>query len=357
MDIDKLIATISWGSIPAVVSTYDEEIISLVLRPPTPREQAMAVLVYNRELKRGSVMGLLSEQNMLSHLMVLGQWSTEKENEIEGLYKDIQTIRRGLMDFVFNTTRLEHARSLLRRAEKALMERLNKKNRLLQNCREANAELCQQRYLISQITEDECGNKFWSRTEDFDNHPDSALILQLCECYYSESRMLSSDIRRLARSQQWRPYWEVSKSTNDLFDNPVVLWSSNQRELAYWSTIYDSVYSAYERPSKQVINDDDLLDSWFIRQGEKVDSKSNESSVNKPSKPGRNEEFIMADQDGAKRVYNLNDPGSRAKIRARQKVLRQKGSVTEQNMPDSQREMRQQLSTMQKDHVKSINCR
>lgn len=357
MDIDRLIATISWGCIPAVVSTYEGKIISLVLRPPTPKEQAKAAVVYNSEIIRCSLMKLFSEQEMLSYLMSLGQWSLEQENAIEGLHKDVHTIRRGLIDLVFNTTKLEHARSLLRRAEKVLMDNLNTKHKLLQNSAESHSELCQQRYLIGQITDDEDGNKFWKTTKDFDEYQDSALISQLCEHYYRKSRVLPKDIRELARSPQWRPYWEVAKSTNYLFDNPITSWSLNQRELAYWSTIYDSVYAAYERPSKQIIDDDDLLDSWFIRQGEKVDNKSTESGVKTQNKPGRNESFIMSDQDGAKRVYNMNDPKARVQIKARQKLLKQKGSIAEQNMPDSQREMRQQLSEMQRSHVKGINRR
>jgi len=357
VDNERLIATISWGCIPAVVSTDKGEIISLILRPPTPKEQAKSVSVYNLEIRRGSILKLFSEQELLSYLIDLKQWSIEQEDTIEGLQKDIHTIRRGLLSLVFNTTKLEHSRSLLRRAEKVLMEHLKTKHKLLQNSIESHAELCQQRYLMSQITEDDDGNKFWPTTDDFDNFSDSALISQLCEYYYRKSRMLPSDIRRLARSPQWRSYWEISKCTNDLFDNPVTSWSLNQRELVYWSTIYDSVYAAYERPSKQIIEDDDLLDSWFIHQGEKIDSKSAESSVKTPNKPGKNEVFIMSDQDGSKRVYNMNDPKSRAQIRARQKILQQEGSITEQNMPDSQREMRQQLSEMQKNHVKSINRR
>lgn len=342
---------------PVTVSTNDGEIISLILRPPTPKEQKMSALVYNRELQRGSNMGLFCEKDMISHLITLGQWSINKENEIEGLYKDIHTIRRGLIDFVFNTIKLERARSLLRRAENVLAERIGNKNKLLQSSREAHADLCQQRYLISQITENEDGNQFWETQEDFDNYSDSSLILQLCQHYYTESHILVSDIRKLARSQQWRPYWEISKSTNDLFDDPVISWSSNQRQLAYWSTIYDSVYSAYERPSKQIVDDDDLLDSWFIRQGENVDKKSIESGTNQCNKSGKNESFIMSDSDGSRQVYKMNDTNARIQLRARQKLLQQKGSVAEQNMPDSQREMRQQLVNQQTKHIKSISNR
>lgn len=354
---ERLIARINWGYIQTTVSTQDNDIISLLLRQPTPKEQAQAAQVYSTERQRATIIGLPSEIEILENLIVLERWSSDKEVEIEGLQKDIYTIRRGLLDFLFNTTKLEKARSLLRRAETALIERLNQRHLLLQNSAEAHAEICQQRYLIGQITESEDGERFWQTTQEFDNCSDEALITQLCEAFFQRSRVPIILIRELARSQQWRMYWEIAKNTNDLFNNPVSSWSLNQRELAYWSTIYDSVYGAFERPSKDIIQDDDLLDSWFIRQGEKIDSQTQKGMTPKSNKPGRNEEFIMADRDGAKRIYEMNDPGTRAKIKARQKLLNQQGTIREQDMPDSQREMRQQLMEMQRKHVKDIGHR
>jgi len=354
---ERLVAKISWGYIPTTVSTQDGKLVSFLLRSPTPKEQAQAAMTYSTELQRAVFIGLPREKNILENLITLGQWSSKKEEEIEGLQKDIRTIRRGLLDFLFNRTKLEKARSLLRRAEEALVERCVNRHNLLTNSAESHAEICQQRYLIGQITEDENSKRFWSTTQEFNDCQDIELITQLCESFFQKSRVPIVLIRELARSQQWRPYWEITKNTNDLFENSVVSWSLNQRELAYWSTIYDSVYGAYERPSSDIIEDDDLLDSWFIRQGDKIDNKSQKSGAPQSNKPGKNESFIMSDEEGAKRVYSMNDPGSRAQIKARQKVLNEHGVVKEQNMPDSQREMRQQLVSMQRKHVKDIGRR
>ncbi len=354
---ERLVAKISWGYIPATVRTQDNKLVSFLLRSPTPKEQAQAAMTYSTELNRAVIIGLPLEKNILKNLITLGRWSPEKEEQIEGLQKDIRTIRRGLLDLLFDRTKLEKARSLLRRAEEALVERCVDRHNLLTNSAESHAEVAQQRYLIGQITKNESGEQFWSTTKEFHDCQDIELITQLCESFFQRSRIPVVLIRELARSQQWRPYWEITKNTNDLFENAVVSWSLNQRELAYWSTIYDSVYGAYERPSSEIIEDDDLLDSWFICQSEKIDNKSQKSGAPQPNKPGRNESFIMSDAEGAKRVYSMNDPGSRAQIKARQKVLKEHGAVKEQNMPDSQREMRQQLVDMQRKHVKNIGRR
>ena len=354
---ERTIAQIVCGDIPATVITKDNMSFSLFLHPPTPKEQAEAAAVYSVEYQRAILLGLSNENDTISDMIALDRWSSQKEIEIEGLQKDIHNIRRGLLDFLFNRNKLEKIRALLRRAENALLERLSQRHELLHKSAEIHALTCQQRYIISQITEKEDGDLFWDTKDDFENFDDISVIIQLCEFFFMRSHMSNEVIRELARSQQWRVYWEICKNTNDLFSGPVSSWSWNQRELAYWSTIYDSVNDAYERPSKDIIVDDDLLDSWFIRQGEKSDKRTQTNMTPQSHKPGRNEEFIMADQEGAKQVYNMNDPGSRAKIRARQKVLARQGSVREQDMPDSQQEMREQLMGMQRKRVKDISRR
>jgi len=354
---ERIIAQIICGDISATIITKDNKPLSLLLRPPTAREQAKAAAVYSVEYQRAIIKGLLDENDTISDMISFGKWSDKKEKEIEGLQKDIHNIRRGILDFLFNKTKLEKIRALLRRAESALFERLAERHHLLDKSAETYALICQQRYLISRITQKENDRLLWATKEDFENFDDIGIIIQLCEFFFMRSHVPNKVIRELARSQQWRVYWEIAKNTNYLFDGPVSLWTWNQRELAYWSTIYDSVYEAYERPSKDIIADDDLLDSWFIRQGEKGDNKTQIDTTAQSRKNGRNEEFIMADKEGAKQVYNMNDPGSRAKIKARQKLLQKHDTIREQDMPDSQQEMRTQLAGMRRKHVKDISHR
>lgn len=356
-EIQRLISQISWGYVPATVNTQNGQLVSLLLHPPTPREQAKAAIVYSTERQRAVLIGLPPEKEILEDLIAMGRWSIATEEEMAGLEKDIHTIRRGLLDLLFNKTKLEQARSLLRRAEKALIDRLYQKHNLLQNSAEAHAEVCQQRYLIGRIAETEDGNLVWPTEEEFDDCDDNELITQLCELFFQRSQLSVRTIREIARSNTWRTYWEVAKTSHDLFGGPISGWSLNQRELAYWSTIYDSVHAAFERPSKDVIVDDDLLDSWFIRQSEKIESKTQTGMAPQPPKQGRNEQFIMADREGAKRVYNMNDPAARARVKAKQKVISQRGIVREQDMPESQNEMRQQLAERQRKHVKDISRR
>ena len=354
---DRIIAQIICREIPVTILTYNKTHLSLFLHPPTPKEHAKSVAVYSSEYQLAISEGLLNEQDTIENMIAIGKWSNQTDIEIDGLKKDIHKIRRGLLDFLFNKTKLEKVRKLLRSAESALLKRLARRHNLLQQSAEIHALTCQQRYLVRYVTKNEDGSLFWKTDKDFDDSNDMNTIIQLCELIFLRSHLSTEVIRELARSQQWKMFWEISKNTNDLFEGPVTSWSWNQIELAYWSTIYDSVNEAYERPSREVIDDDDLLDSWFIRQSEKNNAKANNTVSSQPNKSGRNEEFIMSDKEGAKQVYNMNDPMSRAKIKARQKILHQKGVIREQDMPDSQGEMRQQLANKQISRVKDITRR
>src|SRR5690606_37527210 len=111
------------------------------------------------------------------------------------------------------------------------------------------------------------------------------------------------------------------------FRRPPTEWSYNQNELSRWSYIYDIVFESMDRPSEQVVEDDDLMDSWLIRQSERVASQTkkreSESVLGQAGggKNGRNEMFVVADAKGAQRVYDLNDPSARGLVKQTQQFV------------------------------------
>jgi len=181
---ERIIAQIIWGYIPVTVITQDNTLLPLLLRIPTPKEQAKAATIYSCEYRHAINAGLSNEDAIIRNMIVLSSWSHKKDLEIEGLQQDIYNIRRGLLDLLFNKTRLEQARTLLRGAESALYERLAQKHGLTHNSAEAHALMCQQRYLISCITETEDENAFWPTESDFEDFSDVNMIIQLSDMFF-----------------------------------------------------------------------------------------------------------------------------------------------------------------------------
>jgi hypothetical protein len=230
-----------------------------------------------------------------------------------------------------------------------------RRHELLIGTAEGQALLTQQRYTISQITYFEDGDKFWSNDQIFNASHEFKLIDKLCNIFFKISRVDTRIIREMARSNIWRSIWSSCKTGNP-FGKPILELSYNQQSLIHWSCVYDGVYEAYERPTKDIIDDDDILDSWFIKQGKKIEEKSKKQfgeEVMKKSKRrgGRNEQFVFCDKEGAKKVYEMNDPNTRNLIRKKQNIINQQKSVKEQNMPDSQNEMRKIAVDQLRKHV------
>lgn len=356
-EIERLVDIICWGSIRTEETLADNKQITFILRNPTPKEKAIAASIYQKEYKDAILTGLPTEEQLLENYVEIGKWNPEKDVQIEGIKKDIQTLKRGLLDLLFKVNDLERVRELLRRAENKLLELLMERNKLLANSAENYALLCSQRYIISCITEDEDGKCFWQTRQDFNDDENIQLINRLCVLFFERSTVGSQKIREVARSNIWRSLWVVGKDISTLFDGSVVEWSDNQCNLAYWSHVYDMVYEAYERPSREIIEDDDLLDSWLIRQGEKIEKRCNkeatESLVKGSHKKGdRTEHFIMTDREGAKKVYDANDNLSRAKIKARQRVIQQKGHIKDEFLPDTMQEIKEKFMRQRQNKIK-----
>lgn len=357
---DRIITSISCADVFTDIE-YDGKPTSLVLTPPTTRDLARSIHIYNTELLLACDAGMMLEDELIRHKIELGEWDPQTDYEIIGITEDIQKMKRGLIDLWFNRTHLEQTRATIRSAEKALFTRLMKKSDLLVSSAEAHAKMRQQRFIISKITKTLDDKVLWADEDEFNRCKDITLINRLCRLYFGMSHFETSTLRELARTSPWRQIWRGTDAI-DIFGRPANEWTYNQRELVAWSHTYDSIFEAYQRPPKEVIEDDDLVDSWLMKESEKMDERSKSdlsSSVLPPSgkKNGKQEVFIMSDAEGAKNVYAMNDPVSRARVKAQQRVIEKHGRIKEQHLPESQNQMREQIMQQRSQRIKDITRR
>jgi len=357
---DRIITSIACADV-FVDTTYGGKPISLVLTPPTARDLGRSIHIYNTELLLACDNGMALEDEMLRHKISLGEWDPKTDFEIAGISEDIQKMKRGLIDLWFNKTQLEQTRTTIRSAEKAMLNRLIAKSDVLLGSAESHAKMRQQRFLLSRITKTLDDELVWKTQEDFDNCSDIAFINKLSRHFFALSHLETKVLRELSRTSPWRQMWKGSNAV-DIFGKPANEWTYNQRELVAWSNTYDSILEAYQRPPREVIDDDDLVDSWLMRESEKMDerSKGDLSSTVLPEssrKSGRQEVFVMSDEDGAKNVYAMNDPIGRAKVRAQQRVVEQHGKIKDQHLPESQQQIRQKAMQERSRKIKDITRR
>ena len=352
MDYQKKQRTIDlvlWGKVATEVNGVD-----FIFNIPTAEIKAKSTLEYDKALLEAKSSNLLTEEEALE----VGNWDYEDEGEIASIRRDIENIRRGLLDFQFHKIKLEKARQLLKAAEKALVEKISEKFGLLTETDENYALLRQQRFIISKITRLEDDKLFWPTMKSFDDDTNIGLISILCSDFFNGSIISDINFRLIARSEPWRTTWSYFKKGGALFGADL---SRNQDRLVYWSNVYDSVYEAYERPSQQIIEDNDLLDSWFMHEAEKVSRQQREKMIDKKfgknTKGGKQELFVMTDKQGAKDIHDLNTRHSKIIAKNRQTVIDKQGKIDEQDLPDSQLALRQQAIKQTKDRMKSISNR
>lgn len=357
--IEKLIDSISCDKIITEQRLGNGSLIELLLYNPSAIDKKRSFLAYEKAYDIAIETGLLTEEELKIFFIENGLWSIEKEIRIETIRSDINKIIKGLLGLIFQKNKLNTAKSMLRKAEKELMNLIIEKNTLLKNSAENYGLSQKQKYIISRIVYNENGERFWRSICDFENEHNVTLINKLCSLFFEESRLNNKTIREIARSYQWKTIWYISKDSGNLFEESPINWTENQVNLAYWSRVYDMVVESYERPSKDITEDDDLFDSWLINQNDKIEDKCKGNKIDnvKNKKNGKQEVFVFADRDGAKDVYELNDGLNRTKIKAKQKVIDLKGNIKEQNLPDSQIEMREQLAGQIKDKMSDIRNR
>jgi hypothetical protein len=149
---------------------------------------------------------------------------------------------------------------------------------------------------------------------------------------YEDSVILNEDFRAIARSNGWRPIWNLGKKTGDLFSNPSSMLTRDQIMLASFSSMYDSVYESPESPPDKVIEDDDCLDGWFIDQRKKNEKYKREQEaeniITNKKIANSSEIFIVAQSpEEIGYVDSLNSVQSRQIKKGRMEQMMDKGTI------------------------------
>jgi hypothetical protein len=137
----------------------------------------------------------------------------------------------------------------------------------------------------------------------------------------------------------WRTIWTAGKKSVGVFSKPSTELTRDQLTLMSFSSMYDNVYEHPDCPDEKIIDDDDCLDGWFIVQRRKAEKDKTQRSVDQatsnPKIRNAKEQFIMVESDeDAKRVMDLNDPLSKAKIAQRAAVVEAKGTAKDMDFID-----------------------
>ena len=288
----------------------------------------------------------------MSRMMItLGLWDKDSDKMIITLEKKIEDLKLKLYESLKRPDQFKINKRAIKDSRRSLNKLNNIKANFRNNTLEGYAESIKSEYILYHTIYKDNERLFPRRFSNKDNDVSYALFNNLIQEIYKNSTTME-DMKELARSGQWRAYWNCSKE--NIFPKTATEWTDDQRLLVSFTRMYDNVHEHPECPDEKVINDDDVLDGWFIYQKKKREREKKENKSNRSFQSGssRNmdraqEVFLTPNEDqSVEEIMDLNDTGSKIKIKERMNFIKQKGEVKEAELPDVQIDLANQRAEM-----------
>lgn len=338
-EIDKLISKISLGGKFAKVKRYDDTFAYVLLKELTIEDRAWMDFIYDEALAEGIQRELVPMSELSVFLEDAGVWTKENDKMIDGTRTAIDELDRNLDNEQVSKTDKMRIKKLRGTMQGKLDELERTRAGHFTSSLEKYAEAERIKALVFSTSLYANGQKIWSTWEDFLDEHDVPFITNLTIELALGTTLDTSVIREVARSPLWRFKWSAAKDCDELFGKPIIYLSRNQESLIYWSQVYDAAYEAYERPSQDIIDDDESLDKWFEEQARKrkteelLDAKKQKKSAISPNISRHGEIGIVPEKEtDLKTIHDLNDPMAKRFIAKQSQRIKEAGVISEQDL-------------------------
>lgn len=328
--------------------------LNLVIKNPSRYHKYLASEIYNDIYEECLMSGLYTEEELQEFLFDNELWDSEREEKLVSLQKDIDELKLRMYESSFNSQALLTAKRVIRAAKADVQKLFEEKNGYNHLAATGFAEIEKNKFLIGMSLFHINGELFMDE-ESYWSSP--VFILEQALTIHRQHKLNETQFRWLARNEPWRSYWISRKAEGSLIGVSPVDMSDDQRSLIIWSSIYDNVYEHPEQPPSYVVEDDDVLDGWFIAQRKKREKETNQSAadqmITNDKIKNSGEIFIPASaKEDLQRIASLND--TYGDITKKQRLLHvsKNGMVPESQMPDTKIDLRKQRAEMFKNAVK-----
>jgi len=321
--------------------------------PNTLQDKYESVLIYQQVMRDIRYDEMLTWEQAQRISEITGTWTVKDEAGMKDLEKMIENTKLQLYLNHTNPQSVDQLKKKLRQIQSGMNKSNATKYRLYHATKESHAENVKREYLIAMSIRDNCGNKIYN-IDNFWNC-DNTIIQSAVE---ASTNFEIEKIRRIARSEPWRSMWILQKG--EVFGKASVELTDNQRMLCSFSKMYDNVYESTECPPDEVIEDDDILDGWFVKQRkdreESKKEKSTDHNFGTHKGKGNQEMYIMANnRNEAATIINNNDVTGKNIINTRKSIIQNAGGekIDDIKMPDVQRDLQMQAVQQFREKVKN----
>jgi len=321
---------------------------SLVIKPLTIDQAYEAADIYQQAYQQAYIDGMMSDEEMNEWMKENGLWTDEDEEKTEGFKKDLERLKIEIYNARNNESLRERIRLYIRAGETQFASHLSKKHIYHQNTAEGYATTEKIAWSIRNSTY--LNNELY----DFSSHALAYVVEEWQSAFLTDSQT-----RELARTEPWKSLWVVKDNTKiKLFNNTESSeLTYNQKNLIIWSQMYDNIQESLDCPSKDVIEDDDMLDGWFIVQAKKREQEKAEQEINESTKNSKiknaSEVFVMANsKKDAEKINGVNTMHSQMIKKQREGMLKEKGSVNDHDFIDQRQKIRMEQTNMFRGNIK-----
>jgi len=283
--ITELIHLLTWDRrIVKIPREIECDFRHCMLRIPTIADHNIARHIKEEVYDEAIAGGAPTEEQLMREVVAAGMWSTDKEDLIESIEDRVNQLESRLLKEK-GVVRRQKTEKEIKEIRREAMRLQNERAAMLVNSADYMAHEQMVFFLLSRLTFDMNGRYIWDDVDHFHewhkDHHEAGLYL--AKHLTNDVMVDIRDIRRVARSGEWRLLWTTnSDNVQALFTPNVRDLSMSQKMLIYWSRIYDSAFESTERPSEDIIEDDEKFDIWFQnRLEEREEKKLNKGRTSK----------------------------------------------------------------------------
>ena len=316
---------------------------TIYLNPLTIEQNVYAQRVFKRAYDEALLSGVYTRKEMLEILEEQGVWTKKEEDLLKKGVKQIEDLKLSIYENFLRPSKRESSRKELRELEKqqmALLEKKSSSNHL--DC-QGIATYARLNWIIENTTTYKDGTPY--SFEELD-------ITKVLK-YSNNDNFDNSDYREIARKEPWRSLWVNSnKDAEKVFRKPAFELTQEQSNLLSWTRLYDNVSEAHESPSDDIVEDDDALDGWLIKQRRERDKERSQTKLAgiEGSHNNAEEVFVMThSKEEAEEIDVLNDPRGKWVKQSRMKALKEatdegKDGIKYENFPDVRQKIMNEAS-------------
>lgn len=225
----------------------------VVVRPPSLFLLQESEDIYNEEYSRAYEEGVYTEEQVSDLLIKNNILPSDYKDQVKIMMKKIDDFKLEYFKNIHKPSQLERISKNIQDLEYSIIVIQNKLAKLSQITCSGMADMKRALFLLHNTTFGKDGKRY-----DFRH-----ITLLHLKNYIDGIIMSEEDIRKFVLSNEWRSLWNIREEA-PIFSCKAYELTREQRDILFWSRLYDSIMESHEPPEEYVLKDNYALDGWMI---------------------------------------------------------------------------------------------